>query len=140
VGLERLESARRGETLFVVTPTTAPVPLLERVSDARRSGATIFALDQGDRELDSLAHETMAIRPGAGAPVLSFGVAQHLVSAACGELGAGRAAAGGEFGVARQPSRAGQPSTPGYQRYRPGVRGLKDRVAHLLEVVSGPNP
>jgi hypothetical protein len=140
VGLERLESARRGETLFVVTPTTAPVPRLERISDARRSGATIFALDQGDRELDSLAHETMAIRPGAGAPVLSFGVAQHLVSAACGELGGGRAAAGGEFGVARQPSRAGQPSTPGYQRYRPGVRGLKDRVAHLLEVVSGPNP
>ena len=26
----------------------------------------------------------------------------------------------------------------GYQRYRPGMRGLRDRVAHLLEVVSGP--
>ena len=34
----------------------------------------------------------------------------------------------------------GRPGTPGYQRYRPGVRGLKDRVAHLLDVVSGPNP
>ena len=87
-GLERLEAARRGETVFVVTPTTAPVPLLERVSDARRVGATVFALDQGDPELDALAHEAMTIAPGPGMPgLLSFGAAQHLISAACGELG-----------------------------------------------------
>ena len=48
-GLERLEAARRGETVFVVTPTSAPVPLLERVSDARRVGATVFALDRAIR-------------------------------------------------------------------------------------------
>ena len=132
VGLERLEAARRGETVFVVTPATAPVPLLERVSDARREGATIFALDQGDPELDALAHEALTIAPGPGVPgMMSFGVAQHLVSAACGELGQG-----GEFGVA---SAAGRPGARGYQRYRPGVRGLKDRVAHLLDVVSGPS-
>ncbi len=64
VGLERLEAAQRGETLFVVSPASAPVPLLERVSDARRTGATIFALDQGDPELEALAHEAMAVRPG----------------------------------------------------------------------------
>ncbi len=147
VGLERLEAARRGETLFVVTPTTAPVRLLERVSDARRSGATIFALDQGDTELDALAHEALAIRPEDGVCVpVSFGVAQHLISAACGELGGARAAARGEFGVAGQAAPDGQdggfatPRTPGQQRYRPGVRGLRDRVAHLLDVVSGPSP
>jgi hypothetical protein len=148
VGLERLEAARRGETLFVVTPTTAPVPLLERVSDARRSGATIFALDQGDHELDVLAHEALTIGPAAGLAVpVSFGVAQHLVSAACGELGVARAAPGGEFGVGSQAAAEGQdgradrgqPGTPGYQRYRPGVRGLRDRVARLLDVVTGPN-
>ena len=61
--------------------------------------------------------------------MMSFGAAQHLISAACGELGRD-----GDFGG------AGRPGTPGYQRYRPGVRGLKDRVAHLLDVVSGPNP
>src|SRR5215469_81267 len=44
VGLDRLEAARRGETLFVVSAETAPVPLLERVDDARRTGATILAL------------------------------------------------------------------------------------------------
>jgi hypothetical protein len=150
VGLERLEAARRGETVFVVTPSTAPVPLLERVSDARRSGATIFALDQGDPELEGLAHEAMSIAPGPGVPgMMSFGAAQHLVSAACGELGGDR---GEEFGLASPgqgapegqlgglEGRTGGPGTPGYQRYRPGVRGLRDRVAHLLDVVSGPNP
>ena len=83
IGLERLEVARRGETLFVVTPETAPSPLLERVSDARRVGATILALNQGDAELDSLAHETLAVP--AGTSTVSFTVAQHLVSAAAGD-------------------------------------------------------
>ena len=145
VGLDRLEAARRGETLFVVTPTTAPVPLLDRVSDARRLGATIFALDQGDPELDGLAHEAMSLQPGPGVPGgLSFGAAQHLVSAACGELGGAELGAGGrgEFGVAsRVPgrsSRPGKPAAAASQRYRPGVRGLRDRVARLLDAVSGP--
>src|SRR5438132_14169555 len=109
VGLERLGAAQRGETLFVITPSTAPVPLLERVSDARRVGATIFALDQGDPELDSLAHETLTIRPRFD-PV-SFGAAQHLVSSACGELGSAQPAGarpgetGPEFGVVNAGSR-----------------------------------
>ena len=133
VGVERLEAAQRGETLFVVTAATAPVPLLERVNDARRTGATIFALDQGDPELDALAHESMAIR--AGVDAVSFGGAQHLISSAVGEIGA---AERGEFGVASADARIPQPGTAGYQRYRPGVRGLRDRVARLLDAVSGP--
>ena len=83
VGLTRLEAARRGETLFVVSPEAAPPPLLERVHDARRAGATILALDAGDPELDDMAHEYLAVPPGL-APV-SFDAAQHLVSAATGE-------------------------------------------------------
>jgi hypothetical protein len=135
VGLERLEAAQRGETLFVVTPSTAPVPLLERVSDARRAGATIFALDQGDKELDSLAHESLTIRPRFD-PV-SFGAVQHLVSSACGELGGTESPEGGEFGVGVSVPPA---EVTGYQRSRTGVRGLRDRVARLLDAVSGPNP
>ena len=113
IGLERLEAARRGETLFVVTPETAPSPLLERVSDARRVGATILALNQGDRELDGLAHETLTVEtltvpPGTASPV-SFTVAQHLVSAAAGDRGP-------------------------HPR-----RGVRERLAHLLDVVSGPS-
>jgi hypothetical protein len=135
VGLSRLEAAQRGETLFVVSSETAPVPLLERVNDARRVGATIMALDGGDPELDALAHETLVV-PGtngagseasvagglAGAEwtarggVVSFDTAQHLVSAAAGERdGAG---------------------APGTAR---GVRGLRERLARLLDAVSGPN-
>jgi hypothetical protein len=133
VGLDRLEATRRGETLFVVTPATAPVPLLERVSDARRVGATIFALDQGDPELDALAHEALTVRD------LSFGVAQHLVTAACGDLGDTAEArefnVAGEYGLASRKLAASGLRTP-TQRTRPG--GLRDRVARLLDAVAGP--
>jgi hypothetical protein len=107
VGLARLEAAQRGETLFVITEDSAPVPLLERVNDARKSGATILALDtgNGDPELDALAHEALAVPPS-----LSFDAGQHLVSAAAGELDG-------------NPSRR---------------RSLRDRLARLLDTVSGP--
>ncbi|WP_433255003.1 hypothetical protein ACQPYK_13870 [Streptosporangium sp. CA-135522] len=103
VGLERIERARRGETLFVVTEEQAPEALLERVSDARRTGATILALDGGDPDLEGLAHDALAI-PGQ-API-TFDGAQHLVSMAAGEGGR--------------------------------RTGLRDRLARLLERVSGP--
>ena len=83
VGLERLEAARRGETLFVVSPVAAPVPLLERVDGARHAGATILALDKGDPDLDGLAHESLIV--AAGRATVSFGAAQHLVCAAAGQ-------------------------------------------------------
>jgi hypothetical protein len=83
IGVERLETAGRGESLLVVSPQAAPDPLLERVHDARRCGATILALDRGDKQLDEMAHEALVVTPGA-AP-LSFDAAQHLVSAAAGE-------------------------------------------------------
>lgn len=104
VGLGRLEAARRGETLFVVAEDAAPAPLLERVSDARKTGATILALDSDDPELDALAHEALAIPEP-----LSFDAGQHLVSAAAGE-GANAAR-----------------------------RGLRARIARLLDTVAGPD-
>ena len=149
VGLSRLEAARRGETLFVVSSETAPVPLLERVSDARRVGATILALDTGDPELDALAHETLVV-PASGASdggtpdgdgasgagvagglagaewtarggVMSFDTAQHLVSAAAGERdGSGVSGARAARGMR-------------------GMRGMRDRIARLLDAVSGPS-
>jgi hypothetical protein len=103
IGLARLEAARRGETLFVVAEDTAPVPLLERVNDARRVGATILALDTSDPELDALAHESLAVPES-----LSFDAGQHLVSAAAGD---------------REGARR---------------RGLRQRLAHLLDAISGP--
>jgi hypothetical protein len=65
-----------------VSPQAAPDRLLERVSDARKGGATILALDRGDRRLADVAHEELAVVPSAP---LTFDAVQHLVSAAAGE-------------------------------------------------------
>ena len=106
IGLDRLEAARRGETLFVVAEQDAPDPLLERVDDARRVGATVLALEGGDKELRGLAHEALTIPPDEA--LVSFDGAQHLVSAAAGA----------------EPARS--------------RRGLRARLARLLDTVSGP--
>ncbi len=82
VGLGRIEAARRGETLLVVAPSAPGALLLERVHDARRAGATVLALDAGDRELGAMAHEALTVPPE---HELDLDTVQHLVSAAAGE-------------------------------------------------------
>ena len=82
VSLARLGEAGRGDSLVVVSPQAAPDGLLERVHDARKGGATILALDRGDRRLADMAHEELTVAPSAP---LTFDAAQHLVSAAVGE-------------------------------------------------------
>jgi hypothetical protein len=109
VGLERLRAATRQETLLVVSSQLAPEELLERVHDVRRAGATVFALDQDDPELDAIAHESLPVRPQS-AP-LSFDAAQHLVSSAAAKEA--------------EPSRRRD-------------AGLRSRLARLLDTVSGP--
>lgn len=134
IGLERLESARRGESLLVVAPDAAPASLLERVDDARRVGATVFAVDGGDPQLQSLAHDAIVV-PTTGLlgpdgvpiraddaslrndenalelPDMSFDTVEHLISLAAGE------------------STKHAPSSR---------RGMRDRLASLIEKVSGP--
>lgn len=138
VDLARLEAARRGQTVFVVAPGDAGAGLLERVHTAKRSGAVVLALDGGDRELRGLAHEALTIGPAEGSlggpgpvpwrgpsgalrpdgivvppdPAIAFDTAAHLVSLAAGEPSA---AAGGR-------------------------RGFRDRLARVIDVVSGPAP
>ncbi|MER5638515.1 hypothetical protein ABT095_16330 [Kitasatospora sp. NPDC002227] len=80
-GLARLVEARRGATVLVVALESAEAPLLERVHDARRGGATVLTLDTGDGELASLAHERLAVPGAADEP---FDLVQHLVSTAAG--------------------------------------------------------
>jgi hypothetical protein len=110
VGLSRLEAARRGETLFVVSAEVAPVPLLERVNDARKVGATILALDAEDPELDELAHETLAVPEQAP---FSFDAAQHLVAMATGEAPRGPGKAGLRARLARLLDTVSGPADPG---------------------------
>jgi len=122
VGLDRLRAATRAETLLVVTEQIAPAELLERVHDVRRAGATVFALDQDDPELEGLAHESLPVRP-ATAPV-SFDAAQHLVSSAVtGDTRPGRG------GSMRPPPDAELPAGADQR--------LRARLARLLNAVSG---
>jgi hypothetical protein len=111
VGLDRLRAATRNETLLVVSQQTAPAELLERVHDVRRAGATVFALDTGDPELEQLAHEALPVSP-ATTPV-SFDGAQHLVTSSI-------------------TARDGHPGAPTALDKR-----LRSRLARLLDAVSG---
>ncbi|WP_067479397.1 hypothetical protein [Actinomadura hibisca] len=123
--LRRLEEAGRGETVLVVAQGRAGEQVLERVNDARRCGAVVLAMENGDRELRSLAHEAItiadapqalwprsALRPdGLVVPgEQAFETAQHLVSLAAGETS----------------------SLVGSRR------GFRDRLARWLDTVSGP--
>ncbi|WP_371516746.1 hypothetical protein [Kitasatospora sp. NBC_01300] len=92
-GLSRLTGAGRGATVLVVAPEAAGAPLLERVQDARRQGATVLALDGAapaePGDLGGLAHERLAVGTTDEEP---FDLAQHLVSAAAGRPRARRTA------------------------------------------------
>lgn len=137
IGLSRLEHVSRGETVFVVAPDAAPDQLLERVDDARRTGATVLSLDAGDDQLGSLAHERMTVSSnglivpegllpepprtvgdddlppevlaGLALPA-SFDLAQHFVSAAAGLPEVGQ------------------------------HLGWRERLGRLIDVISGPSP
>ncbi|MER5181408.1 hypothetical protein ABT009_24115 [Streptomyces sp. NPDC002896] len=110
VGLGRIEAAKRGETLLVVAPDAPEAPLLERVHDARRAGATVFALDSGDRDLQAVAHEALSVPEN---PELDLDTVQHLVSAAAGENTL--------------------PQTRGRSRFR-------DRLSRLADQLTAPPP
>ncbi len=116
VGMARLEAARRDETVFIVAPDTAPEGLLERVADARRTGATILSIDDGDDELGTLVHDRLVVPTRrqtrlvtqSSSTYVDMDTVQHLVSVAAGES-ATRVA-------------------------------MRDRLARFLDRVSGPAP
>ncbi|MGW6458190.1 hypothetical protein ACWF94_20145 [Streptomyces sp. NPDC055078] len=110
VGLGRLEAARRGETVLVVAPERPESELLARVCDARRAGATVLALEGGDPEMRSLAHESLTVGDG---DEVDLDTVQHLVSAAAGEN-----------------------SVPGAR----GRRHFRDRLSRLVDQLTSPPP
>ena len=125
VTMARLEAARRGETVFVVAPDAPPEALLERVSDARRIGATVLSIDDGDEDLAGLAHDRLVVPTASTQRLLvttdmpddvsegsagdvDIDTVSHLVSVAAGE-------------------NVSRPS-------------MRDRIARMLDRVSGPPP
>jgi hypothetical protein len=157
IGLSRLERASRGETVFVVSPEPATDPLLERVEDARRTGATIVALDAAEGPLASLAHERMTVSPSGLAlpdalrdvltPVLDSAAERRTGPRGMGlssvvDAGAGlppQVAAGlalpASFELAQHfvSAAAGTPTVL-------GRRGWRTRLGSLLDAISGPRP
>jgi hypothetical protein len=138
VGLERLEHVTRHETVFLVAPDDPTEQLLERLADARRSGAVLLSVDGDDDELADLAHDRLVI-PSRGLtaagepsglalslqraglrdldlalPDVSFDTVQHLVSAAAGDPS-----------ILRTP-------TPSTSRRR-----LRERVARAFDTLQG---
>ncbi|WP_406418891.1 hypothetical protein OH809_30335 [Streptomyces sp. NBC_00873] len=110
VGLGRIEAAGRGETLLLVAPERPGAGLLERVHAARRAGATVLSLDDGDPEVGGLAHEALAVT---GADDVDLDTVQHLVSAAAGEN-----------------------SAPATRRRR----SFRDRLSRLADQLTAPPP
>ncbi len=78
IGMERLEDVRKRETLLVVAPTATPERLLDRLDDARRTGALVMAIESGDTDLRGIANESLTVPQQDGTPFLD--VVQHVVS------------------------------------------------------------
>ena len=144
IGLGRLEQVSRGETVFVVAPDAAPDPLLERVDDARRIGATVLALDAGDDQLGSLAHERMTVSssglmvpegllPDRPRPAHDS-VEEDDDRGLPPEVLAGLALPA-SFDLAQHFVSAASGLPPVGQR-----RGWRDRLGTLIDLISGPSP
>jgi hypothetical protein len=80
IGIDAVHRARRGTTVLVAAPSAADDGLLERVDDARRGGAALFALHPGAGPLDDLVHESLALPSLSAAD--SFETASHVVTTA----------------------------------------------------------
>jgi hypothetical protein len=61
IGLDAVHRATRGERVLIAAPTTADDLLLERLDDAKRHGAVLYALHDADRTLEELAHEALVL-------------------------------------------------------------------------------
>lgn len=81
VGVDVVHRARAGTTVLVAAPTAVGDDLLERLDDARRGGAALFALHPGAGPLDDLVHESLPLPPQVGA-LDGWETATHVVTSA----------------------------------------------------------
>lgn len=79
-GLDRISSAGRRDAVLVVASQDPEPVVLDRLADARRSGARVLTLGQQAPLAGDLAHESLLVPQTADMP--SFDGAQHLVAAA----------------------------------------------------------
>lgn len=146
VGLERIEVAGRGETLFIVAPDNPTDALLERLSDARKSGATLLTMDRGDDDLAGLAHDQLIVPPtglvsATGEPLSSSSISAGLSSGAA-TLGSVTEieliTPGMSFDTVQHlvSAAAGEPA----EGAATSRRSFKDRLGRMLDQIQGSQP
>lgn len=137
VGLERIEQVRRGETLFVVAPDDPTEGLLERLSDARRTGATLLSIDSGDADLAGLVHDELVIpERGLTAPGEPSGLALALQVAGFDDLDL--TSVDGSFETVQHlVSTAAADASILRMPPTPTRRGLRARLASALDTLQG---
>ena len=134
--LDRLEAARRGETLFVVAPDDPTEGLLERLADARRVGATLLTIDGGDKDLEGLAHEQLIVpRRGLTAVGEPSGLAVPMQLAGLGDLDLARA--DDSFEVVQHLVSAAAGDDTILTVSSSTRRGLRERLARALDGIQG---
>ena len=147
VGLARLEVAKSGETLFVVAPGPAPEPLLDRVDDARRHGATVMSMHSGDDDLQSLAHESLVL-PELGLILpQSTQSLQQRAFAASGSLGIDTLSDAeldstlDSFDVMQHlvSTAVGESALTAPTSSSSSRRAFRDRLGRMLDAISGPS-
>lgn len=84
---EELREAGASPTVLVIAPDAMAEQELERLADARRRGASLFAVSSLNAELAGLAHESLSLSPQSlnESPIAApFEVATHLLAISAG--------------------------------------------------------
>lgn len=77
VGIDAVQQARARSTLLVASPCGADEDLLERLADARRRGAVLLAMHDGDEALAGLVHDQLGTPHELG---IGFEAVTHVVA------------------------------------------------------------
>jgi hypothetical protein len=129
----------------VVAPDSPTDALLERLTDARKSGATLLTLDSGDPDLADLAHDQLIVPPSGLVSASGEPLSSTLASApAASPLALGRITEielitpGMSFDTVQHLVSAAAGEAPdGSATAR---RSFKDRLGRMLDQIQGSSP
>jgi hypothetical protein len=107
--IAELAGAGRGHTLLVTAPDAMNDEILQRLSDARRRGASLFAVASAEsQELTSIAHESVTAPDDLANSGLAdddpqpFAIAAHLVAVSAGTAVESRSALRDRYSFGRR--------------------------------------
>ena len=114
--------------------------MLERLSDARRHGATLLTLDAGDSELGALAHDQLIVPVhGLIAPGEHSGLSVPATAAGLNDLDLSMSSVSFEAVQHLVSAAAGEANLDADGKTSLGRRRLRDRLGRALDAISGPS-